>query len=279
MIFSMGLFWTSMEGCGSDMVPLPQSQHAALHASYLDHSAYFPLIAAVLIGDQNGKVYVDCEEKPTQAYVEHSFGFAQVFGKSVPGFERALRRYWLVDKEFTCPKVRLYTPFCPDFLKSGEFVAMRSWRQHFQLGKCHIQNPDEPRETTESDVYLLQADASHIDMIESFFGVAGRFWRTTEDFVRCSNAILAFVKGQPAALCYAAAVAGGKAEIDVLTLPSYRQLGLAKAVVLKFNQQCLKQNILPLWDCFTNNAASMGLCQATGFVSMGDPYPFFTINR
>ena len=107
----------------------------------------------------------------------------------------------------------------------------------------------------------------------------GRFWRTPDNFLRQSNAVLALIEGQAAALCYAAAVAGGRAEIDVLTVPVYRHAGLAKAVVRMFSQRCLEQNVLPLWDCFTNNAASMALCQSTGFVPLGDPYPFFTINR
>ena len=61
-------------------------------------------------------------------------------------------------------------------------------------------------------------------------------------------------------------------------MPAYRHLGLAKAVVRLFNQSCLAQNVLPLWDCFTNNTASMALCQSVGFVPLGEPYSFFTIN-
>lgn len=262
------------------MVRLAPSQYPAAHALYLRHGAHFPLIAAVLNGEQDGVVYADREESPTQVYVEHAFGFAQVFGEPVPLFEHALQRYWLIDKAFACNKVRLYTPHCPDFLQTQAHEGLRSWRQHFQLDAPHRANAVErSTEPQPKGLTLVQAGLSQIDLIENAFGVVNRFWRTPVDFATRSNAVLALVDGQPAALCYAAAVADGKAEIDVLTLPAYRHLGLAKAVVRLFNQRCLAQHVRPLWDCFTNNTASMALCLSAGFVPLGDPYPFFTINR
>jgi hypothetical protein len=263
----------------SDMVQLPPSQFAGAYALYLGHEAYFPLIAAVLLGEQDGVVHVDRSDHPTQVHVEHSFGFSQVFGKTIPAFEQALQRHLLVDKAFSCEKVRLYTPHCPDFLRASECDGLRSWRQHYQLDITRTCIEAGASEELMKGLALVHVDADHVDLIERAFGVIGRFWRTSGDFVRKSNAVLALVNGQPGALCYAAAVAGGKAEIDVMTLPAYRKMALAKAAVRVFNQRCLAQNVRPLWDCFTNNTASMALGQSAGFVPLGKAYPFFTINR
>lgn len=237
------------------------------------------MIAAVLLDEQDGVVHADRPDQPTQVYVEHSFGFAQVFGAQVPAFELALQRHLLVDKAFSSSKVRLYTPQCPDFLRVSECDGLRSWRQHFQLDMTRACIGAGASKELAKGLALVHVDAGHVDLIQSKFGVVGRFWRTPRDFVRKSNAVLAIMDGQPGALCYAAAVAGGKAEIDVMTLPAYRHLGMAKAVVRLFNQRCLAQNVRPLWDCFTNNTASMALGQSAGFVSLGAAYPFFTINR
>jgi hypothetical protein len=261
------------------MVRLSPALYAAAHAIYLKNSEYFPLIAAVLSNAQDGVVYADREDSPTQVYVEHAFGFAQIFGKPVQVFEQALQRYLLVDKAFSCSKVRLYAHYCPRFLAVSECDGLRSWRQHFQLDTSRAETIHHVTELPVTGLTLVFADANHVNLIEDAFGVVGRFWRTRDDFTRQSNVVLALVEGQPAALCYAAAVAGGRAEIDVLTLPAYRHQGLSKAVVHLFNRRCLEQNVLPLWDCFTNNAASMALCQSSGFVPLGDPYSFFTINR
>ncbi len=261
------------------MVRLPPSQHPAAHALYLDHDTYFPLIAAVLSGEQDGVILADREKNPNQVYVEHAFGFAQAFGRPVPAFERALQCYLLIDRAFSSTKVRLYTPHYPSFLQASEYDGLRSWRQHFELDTIHTGTTTLAKEPPVKGLVLVYADATHVNLIEDNFGVVGRFWRTPNDFARYSNAVLAFVEGQPAALCYAAAVAGGRAEIDVLTLPAYRQLGLAKAVVHSFNQRCLAQNVLPLWDCFTNNTPSVALCRSIGFIPLSDPYLFFTISR
>lgn len=261
------------------MVRLPRSRYPTALALYLRHGAYFPLIAAVLNDAQAGVVYADREDDPAQVYVEHAFGFAQVFGVSTPAFTESLRRYWLVDRAFACAKVRLYTPHCPDFLLASEHEGLRSWRQHFQLDAVRMETMEEADPSQERSLELVHADAAHVASIEEAFQVVSRFWRTAEDFSAHANAVMALVDGRPAALCYAAAVADGKAEIDVLTLPAYRHLGLARSVVRAFNQRCLSQGVLPLWDCFTNNAASMALCRSTGFVPSGEPYPFFTINR
>jgi RimJ/RimL family protein N-acetyltransferase len=263
------------------MVRLPSHAQPAALALYSRHAAYFPLIAAVLDGTQAGVVYGDREEDPAELYVEHAFGFAQVFGASVPRFEESLRRYWMVDKAFACAKVRLYTPHCPAFLQSSEHDRLRSWRQHFQWD-ARSEAGDETGGDAGLDasgVAIVHADASHVASIDAAFQVVSRFWRTPDDFAQHARAVLALVDGQPAALCYAAAVADGKAEIDVLTLPAHRHLGLARSVVRAFNQHCQSQSLLPLWDCFTNNRASMALCQSAGFIPLGEPYPFFTINR
>lgn len=261
------------------MEQLSPAQYAAACDLYQGHGAYFPLIAAVLNNAQDGAIYADCAEQPVQVYVEHAFGFAQAFGRAVPAFEHALQRYLLVDKHFQSAKVRLYTPDIPAFLQGGDCHELRSWRQHFQLDVNRSPSAGDVADAPSRGVSLVPADASNVDLIEQAFGVVGRFWRTREDFARHSNAVLALVEGNAAALCYAAAVAGDRAEIDVLTLPAYRHLGLAKAAVRVFNQRCLTQNVMPLWDCFTNNTASMALCQSVGFLPLGEPYPFFTINR
>jgi RimJ/RimL family protein N-acetyltransferase len=83
----------------------------------------------------------------------------------------------------------------------------------------------------------------------------------------------------PASICYSAAEADHRVEIDVLTLPEYRNRGLARHAVMTFVERCFSFSLHPLWDCFTNNAGSMRLCQAVGFTAVKAPYPFFTINR
>lgn len=261
------------------MVKLPEAARASAFALYRTHDAFFPLIGAVLSDEQDGVIYVDRVVEPRQFYVEHAFGFAQIFGPSIPEFETALRQYLVVDKSFTAPKVRLYTPHLPEFLRAGEFDALRSYRQRFVFDRESGAQHNPPRRSADTELKAASVDPSNVAEIEARFGVVRRFWRSSDDFIAKAHAAVALVNGEVAAICYAAAVADRRAEIDVLVFPEYRRVGLGKFVVTLFNQNCTEAGLEPLWDCFTNNSGSMSLCRSTGFVPSMAAYPFFTINK
>lgn len=258
---------------------LEYSRYGSAYSAYQSCEAYFPIIAAVIERMQDGIIFADDLENPRQFYVEHAFGFAQVFGYSIPDFERSLQGYLFKTKNFHSTKVRLYTPDCPGFLNNDSYKSLISFRQHFKLDSHRKVSHPIVSKINGKNLTTLLVDDSNVDIIETSLGVVGRFWRTSSDFVKNSNGVVAFVDGEAASICYAAAVSAGMAEIDVLTLPQYRHLGIAKGLVSLFNDHCLAQDLLPLWDCFTNNMASMALCNSMGFVPLGEPYPFFTINR
>ena len=119
----------------------------------------------------------------------------------------------------------------------------------------------------------------NFEEVEAVFGVALRFWRSAKDFIHGARAIVARLDGAPAAICYAAAASAGRAEIDVLTEPAHRQRGAARFAVAHFIDRCLADGMAPLWDCFSNNVASVQLARASGFRPASPPYPFFTIPR
>lgn len=261
------------------MVKLDKADYPPLYDRYRRVENFFPLIGAVLLDEQDGTVFADRREEPRQFYVEHAFGFAQIFGETCPVFEAALERYLLVDKAFAAAKVRLYTPCLPAFLAGPAGESCKSLRQRFSLAV-----PESPEELLAlldagSPLTVGGADAGNVSEIERLFGVVGRFWRTPEDFIARANAVVALYQGQPACICYAAAAAERQMEIDVLTLPEFRNLGAGKFAVVHFMKSCFEQSLLPLWDCFANNTGSMQLAGAVGFVVDRPPYPFFTINR
>ena len=226
------------------MIQLDNRYYHSIYFLYQTLEEFFPLIGAVLSNDQDGVVYTNNAEAPTQFYVEHKFGFSQIFGLHDHQFESDLRSYLLLDKQFLPSKIRLYTPYYPEFLLLQQPGVLRSERQRFILDPSY-------------DLTSLQ-NLKNIDQ----------------------NIRIASVNHEkPAAICYAAAVADNRAEIDVMTLPEFRNLGLGKRIVTFFNLRTLKQGIQPLWDCYTNNTASMMLCESTGFIKAKAAYPFFTINK
>jgi len=262
------------------MIRLERRDHGAALGLYRAAQPRFPLVGAVLLDAQDGRVFVDDAARPACAYVEHAFGFAQILGRPGRRFESALEHYLLADKSFAAPKVRLYTPWLPGFLDDARGAPYRSLRQRFVL-------PAERAGTAASlagaprapGQEIVEIEGLDVDAVERAFGVTRRFWRSTPDFARGAHAVVAMHDGQPASICYAAAEVDREAEIDVLTRPEHQRLGLGKFAVAGFVRRCLRLGLAPLWDCFSNNAASVQLCLSTGFVPQSPPYPFFTINR
>jgi GNAT superfamily N-acetyltransferase len=254
-------------------------EYPILFEKYKTIEMFFPLIGAVLLGRQNGSVYVDDPNYPEQVYVEHKFGFAQIFGRKNEDFEAGLKNYLLEKRNFLAAKVRLYGTYLPAFLKAVELKEMRSIRQRFTLPPTSETIYKLRQGSSGSEFAEIEVNNENIERIEGKFGVVNRFWRNSEEFIGNANATVVLYRQRYAGICYAAAQAANRVEIDVLTLPEYRNLGVGMFAVNRFVQKCFKQSIEPLWDCFTNNEGSMNLCKTVGFVPASKPYPFYTIVR
>jgi GNAT superfamily N-acetyltransferase len=260
------------------MIRLERREYAAALPLYRASEARFPLVGSVLLDRQDGAVYVDRPSAPTQAYVEHAFGFAQVLGAPSADFEAALERYLLVDKGAGAPKVRLYTPHLPTFLRDPRHDSMRSYRQRFVMDAARFES-GHARGEVPPECEVVEVGDGNVEEVERAFGVTHRFWRSAADFVAGANAVAVMHRGVPASICYAAGLADVEAEIDVLTVPGHQRMGLGKIAVARFVGRCLERGLAPLWDCFANNAGSMQLSRSVGFTPKGAPYPFYTINR
>jgi len=261
------------------MIKLEKGSYDEIYKLYLTSDFFFPLIAGVLLDEQDGVVYVNDPASPLQVYVEHAFGFSQVFGGYVKSFEQELERYLLVDKCFDPSKIRLYAPYVPEFLTSPAHESLCSYRQRFIINVNDLPYQREAGNNRKKRLSLGGVNPSNVSLIENKFGVVGRFWRSPTEFIQRSNAVVVFYEDEPASICYSAAEADNRVEIDVLTLQEYRTLGLAKLAVMKFVNRCFSLSLRPLWDCFINNLGSIMLCKSVGFTASQGPYPFFTINK
>lgn len=247
--------------------------------SYRMQSAFFPLIGAVLEGNQDGVVFADSAAGTNRFYVEHVFGFAQVFGYSSATFDEQLNDYLIVKKAFAPAKVRLYTPEEPEFLAGMEFDFARSRRQRFVLDAESPEFRSASSRLRFTSVRVSDVEMAEVPLLDRRFQLVTRFWRDELEFLQHSRAVVVWQDTVPVAICYAAAVSNGFAEVDVLTLPEFRKAGYGALAVQGFNERCLNDGLIPVWDCYTNNVGSMVLCQKTGFKAMAGDYAFYTLGH
>jgi GNAT superfamily N-acetyltransferase len=244
-----------------------------------DAALFFPLVAAVANETQTGRVFVNNRLEPTQFYVEHSFGFAQIFGEPDALFEQELEVYFFGQPSLGVPKVRLYGTYVPNFISRDHSKVLVSERQRFTLDLPEFMRYLGGVSITKYSTQIEKVTVANVDEVELSFGLTRRFWPSEIAFVDDANGFVLREEGRLVSICYSAASAFGFDEIDVLTLPEFKRRGFGKSVVITFLQAALARGATPLWDCYTNNLPSMSLAEEIGFRPSGDAYPFFTINR
>jgi hypothetical protein len=236
------------------------------------HSS-FPIIQAVIEGVQKGQIFSNAQN---DYWVLHKAGFSEVFlnrddGNGLVDF---------ISKTNELPKYfHMYSPSVKlvDVFKSSTEIFNVHERDRVQL-KYNGQKMNGSF-SGESDGFIsTEVTLDNIDSLAVFnLDLENKFWNGKEDFAK--NAVGVFIKDEqnnPLSFCYAAAVAGQTAEIDVVTNELHRGKGLAKSVVAKFIRHCEKNGIIPNWDCFENNIASLVTAKNLNFLFV-KKYQFVSI--
>jgi len=259
---------------------LPAGRFRAILPLDEEAGGTFPIIRAVLEGTQPGRVFADPESKT--AFVVNRFGFARLLEADGRG-------------EHDAQVAALLTASCPDLPSyilwydpparwqarldaSGEKVrrrerlrfAFRREQAHYLTGALSC--PEGFSIRAMNPALLERADKFDLDL-------GGRFWPSAQAFLggALGMCVVRDEDGEIASLCYAAAVGGGSGEIDVVTDPRFRGLGLGTLAGQAFVRRCADEGVVPAWDCFTYNEGSVKLAGKLGFVPDA-LYAFYSFN-
>ena len=105
--------------------------------------------------------------------------------------------------------------------------------------------------------------------------LCSRYWNKCEDFKANSFGV---IDSKIEGICYSAAVSDKYTEIDVLVKEHSRGKQLGTKLVKYYIDNILKNRIVPLWDCYSNNEASLALALKNGFEKKFD-YNYYNIER
>ncbi|PYS84874.1 MAG: hypothetical protein DMF67_03090 [Acidobacteria bacterium] len=248
---------------------------------YREAGVCFPLISAVIRQRQRGQVFADGRDEPGNAVVVTDFGFMLLLGAE-PGetFDEGFARLLAAGGEIKPSYLLWYSPPAGwqrrlDAL--GPDAARRRERVRFRFNEERAGWLGEP--VVAPDGFELKSLTSDLIPKTEKFGVKldSRFWASAADFVENGVGVCLTKGGEVVSLCYAAAVADGLAEVDVVTDPEFRGRGLAGVATRQFIKECLGRGIAPTWDCFDYNAGSVKLAEKLGF-SLASSYPFYSFN-
>ncbi len=236
---------------------------ADIAARYESQERFFPLIMAVLTNRQEGLVYT--HNNSNNFFIVHKFGFADLIETNESDEFDAVLLDFLMRGQFKCEKMRWYQ-------------VPKRWISTLSLQDSNQVAIVERTEFMRTSLVLSECDDAfnysikgigddNFDEVDSESGLslAGRFWPSRATFIKNSFGLVAYKEDVVVAVCYACAVEKNLAEIDVFTMPRFRGLGLGRIVVAEFIKKCKQINVIPHWDCYTNNLPSIRLAKSLDF--------------
>jgi GNAT superfamily N-acetyltransferase len=137
-----------------------------------------------------------------------------------------------------------------------------------QIELCNLKN-----------IKIIDLKMENINQIKNHFNILTRFWKNENQFLKYARAKVLLYKDNVAAICYAAACDKETVELDIMTLPEYRNIGLGKVVGSHFIYQCQQEKLNVYWDCFINNIGSVKLAESFNFLNILSKYSLLTVDR
>lgn len=260
---------------------LEPKDYSRVLSLYQELESVFPLIGAVIENRQRGQVFVDQPESPSSAVVFTDFGFMSFLGTDQNKYFNAGLASLMADNTRIKQTYLLW------------YAPPAAWRQRLD---ALVPEPVKCRERARFEFHAERADYLHqalscppgfdlkrineelLPMTDELgINVTSRFWSSGAEFLKQGLGVSLIKDGKVVSLCYAACVAGGFAEVDIVTALEFRGAGLATLVAQQFIRECLSEGITPTWDCFTGNLASYKLAERLGFVPIRT-YAFYNFN-
>lgn len=241
---------------------------------YVKEKYNFPIINSVIDGLQCGKIFTNKLENPECAFVLHTFGWSQIFGKADKQFIEDLKKYIFKLKKFQSIKIRNYAPsFYEIFKNSNSQLAERC--------KFEVKDLITKNQKVGPDYEIKKINNVNCKKIDDHLNIDlfTRFWPSEISFNNNSFGFFIEYKGEVVSVCYSCGIYNNIHEIDVFTKASHRGKGLAKIVCTNFINYCFQNKLKPNWDCFTNNVGSIELSKSLGYKKILKPYKFYTYNR
>jgi RimJ/RimL family protein N-acetyltransferase len=243
---------------------LERRDHLEIKAAHAGLIARFPLISAVVSGVQEGQVFADDSRQTWFVATKSGFSLLGAVGQS-PAADRALLDF-LRDNHALPGYIHIYRP-PPSF---REFVSAH-WKQSKVRQRAQFRtDPKAPapesRRKAPPGYRIATIQEVGTAKLERFALELGhRYWNSEQDFLgKAIGACVVDARDEPVAICYAACVVDGIAEMDTLVLPDHRGKGLMRIVSEPFLNLAIENRLTAHWDTFVANTPSYVLAQKLG---------------
>lgn len=222
-------------------------------------STGFPITQSVVEGIQEGNIY----ETGDALFVLHKAGFASLINEEKCDVEELIDLF----KSHNIPSYfHIYNvpdTFINKILERTDLFNTKI-RKRFVL---QYEGTEKLSYSVPEGYNLTPVSKTNFERLKELpLGLENKFWKGSDDFVKNALAFAIFNQAmQAVCICYSAATCNGLAEVDIWTEEKHRGKGLGKIIAAAFINQCLQLNLIPNWDCFEENIASLNTARNLGF--------------
>ncbi|CAN5360692.1 hypothetical protein BH10BAC4_BH10BAC4_10170 [soil metagenome] len=236
----------------------------------------FPLVNAVANSKQSGRIFTN---GLADLFIIHKANFS--FGKVTSGEESTNQLIKLFETGNNIPKY--FHLYSPDSMLVNQLEALSDL---FNLRKRNRIQLRYSKNSIAVDSAFKLGDEYKVEIIDDVnfdqlgpleIDLAQKFWDSKSDFLKNGVGVCVMRNDRvPVSVCYSACLVDRVAEIDIKTAVSFQKMGFGEIVAREFVKLAIGRGIIPNWDCFDDNYASIATATKVGFESINE-YQFVSV--
>jgi len=124
------------------------------------------------------------------------------------------------------------------------------------------------RESIPEGFSIKRIDQDIVDSIKDnkeFVDYIKFAWTTLDSYFEKGLGYCAVTENDFAAICISVFASENEREVGIKTFPGYQRKGLAYLTASAYIEECLMNDLIPVWSCFSENAISIKLAEKIGF--------------
>ncbi len=234
-------------------------------------------IESIFNHKNEARLFVDNPSKPKSIFILNSWAYYYLAGESEnEKFNSSLVKFLENDFFPECLKTNSNTVFAfyPDsnqWCKKSEEIF-----SHLNIeksGKTYF-NYDEKRfnknwrENIPEGFSVKRISSEIINSIENneeFVNYIKFAWTTTDQYFDKGLGYCAIDANDFATICISVFASENEREVGIKTFPDFQRKGLAYVTACAYIEECLKNNFVPVWSCFSENKVSIRLAEKLGY--------------
>jgi RimJ/RimL family protein N-acetyltransferase len=233
----------------------------------------FPIISSVLENKQNGKVFFELNNQFEIIFIFHKSNYSYLI------VEGDIRKAYYAFFEFV--KVNIDLPkYFHVYDCSDEFINLIDEHVNYRIReriklkytKGRIELSPVGNEVKLVDITELNTEI----LLKSELNIYTSFWNDIKDLQQNGFGVVLINNTNPVAICYSASIGHNSTEVDIKTRSGHEGKGYGKIITQAFVNMSVERNLIPEWDCFSDNVPSIKIAKHIGF-EMYKTYKFISL--